>query len=70
VIGSSVSSDINECLEALCRELVDLKENKFTGNIEMKFNLKEGYVVNINCGLHKVIFIKRKGDDNGFGSQT
>lgn len=57
-----MTADIQESLESVEHELSRLKNNNFTGNIEMKFNIKNGTVININCGLHRVIFITRKDD--------
>ncbi len=33
------------------RELSLAKEGKLTGNIEFKFNFKDGGIANVNCGL-------------------
>ena len=36
-------------------ELKELKDNRFTGNIEYRINLKNGSIANMNNGLHKSI---------------
>ena len=36
-------------------ELQKLKENRFTGNIEYRFNIKAGSIANMNNHLHKSI---------------
>ena len=37
------------------RDLETLRDNRFTGNIEFKINLKEGGIANVNCGRNKSI---------------
>ena len=37
------------------RELLKLKEGKFTGNMNFQVNLKSGGVANINVGLNRSI---------------
>ena len=36
-------------------ELIKLKDNRFTGNIEYRFNIKGGSIANMNNHLHKSI---------------
>lgn len=41
--------------EAIKRELEELIEARFTGNIEFRVNFKEGSIANVNFGLNKSI---------------
>lgn len=40
-------------LEAIQRELYQLVESKFTGNIKVQLNFKEGGIANMNLDLSK-----------------
>lgn len=42
-------------LESIRTELEHLRNGRFTGNIQVGFNLKDGGVANINIGLNKSI---------------
>jgi len=46
---------IEAYLIAFRRDLETLRNNRFTGNIEFKINLKEGGIANVNCGRNKSI---------------
>jgi len=40
-------------IKAVEDELKKANNGRLTGNIEFKFNLKEGTIANMNCGLGK-----------------
>ena len=58
-----MSENIVWYLDIVKRELEKLNVNRFTGNIEMKFNFKEGSIGHINLGLNKSI--KKPSDSSG-----
>ena len=42
-------------LDFIKREVKVLKDGKFTGNLDLKLNMKEGGICNMNCGRHKSV---------------
>jgi len=40
-------------VDAVENELAKLRDGKFTGNIGMQFNFKDGGIANMNLGLNK-----------------
>ena len=46
---------INEYVEFVRGELNNLKDGKFTGNIEFKVHVKEGGISHMNCCLNKSV---------------
>jgi len=50
---------IQEHLDYIQHDLESLKNNKFTGNIEFKINMKEGGIANMNCSKHKSVKLSK-----------
>ena len=48
-------SNLSFYFDVIKRELDLLEEGKFTGNIELKPNFKDGSIANMNISLHKSV---------------
>ena len=50
-----IKDSIKYYLGKVNEELSKLEEGRFTGNVEFKFNIKDGGIANINVRLNKSI---------------
>jgi len=53
-----MNKTIEEYIEWVKRDLKTLEGNRYTGNIEFKFNFKDGGIANMNCSKHMSVKLK------------